>query len=376
MFSHELTLSSRRLRVRRRTSARIASAAAIAAGVAMILPATAGAATSPIGLGTADSFAILAGSGITNTGPTTVTGDIGSFPTPTETGLGTMTIIGVDHAGDAVTQQAKNDLVTAYNVAAGAGPPDLVATELGGRTLTSGVYNGATLGITGTLTLDTEGDPNAVFVFQTASTLITASNSSVVVLDGALACNVFWQVGSSATLGTGSALIGTVLASASITATTGATVQGRLLALDGAVTLDTNTITRIGCAATAPSTTAPSTTAPPTTATTVPSTPTSTVAPTTLVSSPSSTPANSVVATPTAGSTPGATPGSPSTPGGGTDLTSSPQRPPLPFTGSDPRLLLAAGGLALTLGVLLRGASTRVADWHDATSCKRTRSAR
>lgn len=201
-----------------------------------------------VNLGTAASFAVLAGSGITNTGPTTIIGDVGTFPTTSETGFGTVTIIGTNHAGDAVTQGAKTDLVIAYNDAAGRVPFTVVAGDLGGQTLTPGVYQSASsLGLTGTLTLDAQGDPNAVFIFQMGSTLTTASASSVVLINGAQACNVFWQVGSSATLGTGSAFQGTILALTSITATTGAVVNGRLLARNGEVTLDTNTITVTIC---------------------------------------------------------------------------------------------------------------------------------
>ena len=226
---------------------RTAAAVAIALAATLARPTPVHAAVATIGLGTAASFAVLAGAGITNTGPSTVNGDIGTFPTPSETGFGTLTLNGTDHAADAVTQQAKNDLTTAYNQAAGSGPATAVATELGGTTLTPGVYNSPTLAITGTLTLDTLGDPSAVFVFQASSTLITATASSVIVLNGGTACNVFWQVGSSATLGTGSTLIGSLLTTTSITANTGATIQGRLLASNGAVTLDTNTISRPAC---------------------------------------------------------------------------------------------------------------------------------
>ena len=238
----------------------LAPVAALGIGAAVVLPtAPVDAAQAPVGLGTASSFAVLSGAGITNTGATTINGDVGSFPTPSETGFGTVTLNGVNNAGNAVTQQAKTDLVTAYNTAAGALPHNAVATELGGKTLTPGVYTSGTFGITGTLTLNTLGDPNAVFIFQTTlSTLITASASQVVVLNGAQACNVFWQVASSATLGTGSHLIGTVMALSAITANTGATIQGRLLARNAAVTLDNNTITRNVCAATTP-TTAPRT---------------------------------------------------------------------------------------------------------------------
>jgi hypothetical protein len=195
-------------------------------------------------MGTAANFSVLAGSGITNTGPTTIYGDVGTFPTPAETGFGSVTIIGTNHIDDAITQQAKIDLVTAYNDAAGRTPATTVPTELGGTTLVPGVYNSAdgTFGITGTVTLDGQGDPNAVFIFQMQSTLVTASNSVVLLINGTHACNVFWQVGSSATIGTGSSFVGTILALTSITVTTGATVDGRLLARNGAVTLDTNTI--------------------------------------------------------------------------------------------------------------------------------------
>ena len=123
----------------------------------------------------------------------------------------------------------------------------LPGVELGGRTISPGVYAGGTIELTGTVTLDGGGDPNAVFVLKAASTLVTASSSRVVLVNGAQACNVFWQVGSSATFGTGTAFAGTVIANVSITATTGTTLDGRLLALNGAVTLDSNTITVPSC---------------------------------------------------------------------------------------------------------------------------------
>jgi hypothetical protein len=193
---------------------------------------------------------VLAGSGITNTGPTTITGDIGTYPTTTIVGYGSIVQTGTNHAGDAVTQGAKNDLVTAYGTAAGEGPPAAVTTDLGGQTLRAGVYQAATsMGLTGALTLDAEGNPDAVFVFQAGSTLTTASASSVVLLNGAQACHVFWQVGSSATLGTTTHFRGNLLAATSISLNTSATVEGRVLARDGAVTLDTNVITLPGCAA-------------------------------------------------------------------------------------------------------------------------------
>lgn len=233
-----------------RSAALGAGATLLAAGV-LLIGALAGpvqAATAPVPLGTAASFSVLAGSGITNTGPTTVFGDIGSFPTTDITGASDITIGGVNHGGDGVTQDAKKDLVTAYNTAAGALPPHAVTADLGGSTLVPGVYKAVTaMGLTGALTLDAGGDPNAVFIFQAGSTLTTASDSSVVLLNGAQACNIFWQVGSSATIGTRTALRGNVLAYTSITAETDATVEGRLLASNGAVTLHSNVLSRPGC---------------------------------------------------------------------------------------------------------------------------------
>ncbi|MEV4187505.1 ice-binding family protein [Streptosporangium canum] len=199
----------------------------------------------PVPLGEAADFAVLAGSTVTNTGATTVTGDLGLSPGTAVTGFPPGTVSGTIHTADAAAQ-AKVDLATAYDDAAARTPATTVPTELGTTTLTPGVYTSTagTFGITGTLTLDAQGNPDAVFIFQTASTLITASASTVTLTGGAQASNVFWQVGSSATLGTGSSLAGNILALTSITATTGVSVNGRVLARNGAVTLDTNTITK------------------------------------------------------------------------------------------------------------------------------------
>jgi len=214
----------------------------------------------PVPLGAAASFAALAGSGMTNTGPTTITGDVGSFPTPTQTGfIGLVTLSGTNHFGDAVTQAAKTDLRIAFLDAAGRpSPTPVLGGALGGRTLTPGVYKDdgapASLGLTGTLTLDALGDPNAVFIFQSASTLITEVGASVVLQNGAQACNVFWQVGSAATLKTSTIFVGTIMAHDDITVGTGAAVAGRLLAGAqangaGALTLINNTIAVLDCAA-------------------------------------------------------------------------------------------------------------------------------
>ena len=254
-------------RTRRGAAAISTTVVLLSAGVLVVLASGAQAAPSAVPLGTADSFAVLAGSGITNTGPTTLNGDLGTFPTTTVTGTASITQTGTNHGGDGVTQSAKTDLVTAYNNAAGQGPTSPISGDLGGRTLAPGVYNSASsIGLTGTLTLDAGGDSSAVFVFQAGSTLTTASASRVSLTNGAQSCNVFWQIGSSATLGTGSTFRGTVIALASITVTTGVTVDGRVLARDGAVTLDTATITRPVCAAAPAATTAAATTAAATTA--------------------------------------------------------------------------------------------------------------
>ena len=199
-------------------------------------------------LATTASFAVLAGAGVTNTGPSVLTGDLGSFPTPSITGLASLTLAGLNQGGGAAAQQAKADLVSAHDAAAAKTPSETIAADLGGRTLAPGVYRAASsIGITGALTLDGRGDPDAVFVFQAGSTLTTASGSQVLLVNGARSCNVFWQVGSSATLGTGSSFRGSILALTSVTVTTGVAIDGRVLARNGAVTLDTDTIARSSC---------------------------------------------------------------------------------------------------------------------------------
>lgn len=204
-----------------------------------------------VGLGTADSFAVLGGSTVTNTGPTVITGDLGLSPGTSVTGFPPGTVSGTQHVADTTAAAAQTALTTAYNDAAGRTPVTTVPTELGGTTKTPGVYDSAagTFGITGTLTLDAQGDASSVFIFKTASTLITAGASTVILTGGAQACNVFWQVGSSATLGTNSIFKGNILALTSATLTTGANVSGRVLARNGAVTLDSNTIAVATCAA-------------------------------------------------------------------------------------------------------------------------------
>jgi hypothetical protein len=212
-------------------------------------------AATQIDLLTASDFAVLAGSGITFAGAvnsSTVTGDIGTFPTTDITGIVNVVLDGVNHAGDAVTQGAKNDLVIAYDNAVGQPcSQDLTGQDLGAMTLTPGVYCFDTSAqLTGSLTLDAQGDPDAVFIFKIGSTLTTASASSIVLADSAQACHVFWQVGSSSTLGTTTDFKGTIMALTSITLNTGAKVEGRALARNGAVTLDANIINKATCAVT------------------------------------------------------------------------------------------------------------------------------
>ncbi len=228
---------------------------ALATGAALLLTmvwASGAQAATAIGLGTADSYAVLGGSGVTNTGPSVLNGDLGTFPNPSVTGFGGApngTVNGATHQADAAAASAQGDLTTAYDNAAGQGPANLLATELGGQSLTPGVYNSqsGTFGITGALTLNAQGNPNAVFIFQTASTLISASASQVNLINGAQPCNVYWKVGSSATLGTSSAFAGNILALQSISLNNGVAVRGRLLARNGAVTLINDTVTRPAC---------------------------------------------------------------------------------------------------------------------------------
>lgn len=219
----------------------------LAACLAVTLAGTVLAAAS-VNLGAAKSFAVLAGETITNTGATTITGDIGLAPGTAVTGFTDVTLDGTQHLGDAVALDAKSALVTAYNDAAGATPVTKVATELGGTTLKPGVYGSATLGLTGTLTLDGEG----LYIFQAGSTLITAPDSKVELIGGASACDVYWQVGSSATLDTNTKFKGTIMALTSIALNKGVTIQGRALARNGAVTMINDTIDSSSCAAPSP----------------------------------------------------------------------------------------------------------------------------
>ncbi len=196
-------------------------------------------------LGGAASFAVLAATTITNTGSSQVIGDVGVSPGTEITGLTPGMVIG---SGQAAADQAQTDAHAAFaNLATQACDDDLTGQDLGGMTLTPGVYCfSSSAQLTGTLTLDALGDPNAVFIFQIGSTLTTASGSTVLMTNSENSCNVFFQVGSSATLGTDTTFEGNILAQASITLNTRASINGRALALDGAVTMDTNNIA-MGC---------------------------------------------------------------------------------------------------------------------------------
>jgi hypothetical protein len=233
----------------------IAGAIAITVAIAMsFFGQAASAATAAVDLGTASPYAVLAGSAVTNTGPSVISGDLGVSPGTAVTGFGGApngTVInGTIHAGDASAASAQLALTTAYKDAAGrtktASLPGFIH---GARTLGPGVYNAtSSLDVGGTLTLD--GDASAVFIFQAGSTLVTDTGTTIKLAGGAQACNVFWQVGSSATLNSGTTFVGTVLASAMIGVGANDNIMGRLLASTAAVTLIDDTITAPTCATT------------------------------------------------------------------------------------------------------------------------------
>lgn len=190
-------------------------------------------------------FAVLGGQSVTNTGLSTITGDLGVSPGVSVTGFPPGQVDGTIHISDAAALEAHADLAAAYDNAAGRIPDAGISGDLGGLTLTPGVYNAtSSIALTGTLTLDAQSNRNAQWIFQIGSTLTTATASRVLLAHGAAARNVIWQIGSSATLGPDTAFAGRILAATSITVNAGVTVAGQTLARDGSVTLDTNTITR------------------------------------------------------------------------------------------------------------------------------------
>ena len=315
-----------------------ASSFVLAIALVITLTTNASAALQPtIQLGTAKTYAVLAGSGITNTGATTASGSygasFGSSPTVAFTGSASVTTTGIKFLSlNDATDIAKSDLVIAYNDAAGRTPATPIAADLAGQTLAPGVYNSASsIGLSGALTLDGQNDAAAVFIFQAGSTLTTASASTVTLINGAQPCNVFWQVGSSATFGTNSQFVGHVLALTSITATTGATFKGQLLARNGAVTLDTNTFVNDRCAAVV--------TATPTATVVATPTPTPTVTPVVTPSAtPTATPVVTPAATPTAtpAATPTVTPAATPAPTAVVTPTATPVSTPTPARSSSP----------------------------------------
>lgn len=227
--------------------ARRSAATCIAALIVFGLLATSlSAAASVISLGAAENVAVLGSSTVTNAGPTIVTGNVAlSSPGVSITGFPPGTIIdGSQYIGPGLADQAHADAVIAYGQLVGETfTTDLSGQNLGGMILTPGVYHFNTAAqLTGTLILDTQGDPNATFHFQIGSTLTTDPGSMITFLNGS-STNVFWQVGTSATIGANSVAYGNVLADQSITVNSGATVIGRLIAINAAVTMDTDTIT-------------------------------------------------------------------------------------------------------------------------------------
>jgi hypothetical protein len=190
-------------------------------------------------------FAVLGGATVTNTGASIVTGDLGVSPGTSVTGFPPGQVDGTIHISDADVLQARVDMIAMYDAAAGQSPDAGISGDLGGLTLTPGVYNAASsIGITGILTLDAEGDRNAEWIIQVGSTLTTATGSGVLLINGATARNIIWQIGSSATIGPDTAFAGRILALTSITLNAGARINGQTLARDGSVTLDNNTVTR------------------------------------------------------------------------------------------------------------------------------------
>ncbi len=202
----------------------------------------------PVPLAASANWAILAGSAITSTGATVITGDIGLSPGSSIGGFPPGVLNGTQHINDATANQAKVDLTAAYNNAAGRTSTDIVTLSgnIGGLTLTPGLYKStSSLAISsGDLTFDAKGNSTAVFIIQIASSLTTTSGRQVILSGGALASNIYWQVGSSATFGTTSVFKGTVMAMQSITFNTGATLDGKAMARTGAITMAGNTIVK------------------------------------------------------------------------------------------------------------------------------------
>ena len=218
-------------------------------GIPSVIPPPTGSNQAPVSLGSINgggsNFAVLAGTTVTSVGTTQVNGDLGVWPGTAVTGFGPGVVSGTIHAGVSPADAAQSSLTSAYNDAASRPADATVSGNLGGRTFNPGVYKStSSLSISsGDLALDAKGDSNGVFIFQIASALTVTSGRMVILSGGAQAANVYWQVGSSATLGTTATFAGTILAQASVSLQTNATLNGRALARDGAVTLQANTVT-------------------------------------------------------------------------------------------------------------------------------------
>ena len=246
-----MTLNIPDVPLRRTTPVWIAAvlAVVIAAVVVAVTPTQAKAIATSVPLGTAGSFGVLAGTTVTNTGDSVISQDLGVSPGTAITGFPPGVVLGQQHSADAVALQAQSDLVVAYDDAAGQDTDFALDSGIGnGETLLPGVHTAESgVGLTGDLVLDADGDPSAVWVFQIPEALTTASASRVLLTNGASPCNVYWQIGSSATIGTNSTFVGTIMALTSISVTTGANIDGRALARNAAVTLDTNNIFLSAC---------------------------------------------------------------------------------------------------------------------------------
>lgn len=258
--------------VRGRVRSGLVAATLVALGVGVLLTngesANAGIVPTVI-LGSTDAYSVLGATTVINTGPSEIGQSVGLSPGSSIIGFppGIVRPPGTIEAANATTLQAQNDLTTAYDDAAGRSVeftqtnPDLV-----GQTLIPGVYAAtakAPLRLSGQLVLDGQGNPDAVFIFQTDSTLITSSGSTIALINGASECNVFWQIGSSATLGSGSVFVGNILALTSVTVESSAVVHGRALARNGAVTLDNNVFSEPSCLPATETTTSAATTTSP-----------------------------------------------------------------------------------------------------------------
>lgn len=327
-----------------------------------------------VGLGTAAQFAVLAGDGVTNTGPTNVTGDVGSFATTTVTDNGAIVPPGnVRRGPDLVVAGAKGDLLSAYNRAAGAqtSTTSLSAPDIGGLTLVGGTYNRAgSLGFTGTLTLDAQNDPDSVFIIQVGQDFTTATSAQVLLTRGAQACRVYWQIGNDAVVEVDTAFKGNILAGNDISAKTRARFEGRLLSKDGAVTLDTNTITLPACAPVV-TTPAPST-ATPVPTTSAPAAPGGVKPTKKPTAKPTGTPGSGadrgVDDEADGGGSGGSSDSSDSDGGasGGSATGTTGTSTGIPNTGGPPSFLAPAGVVAVLAGATLVAASRRSRDTHRA----------